>query len=1284
MLRLKTIVALFLVAMVFAASSGEATNKTFPAGTYIIPMDSVYQPSAGGGIFEAYGLVFDLLQNGATVYWMIDESKTSISAPDITILNTTTTPVVSGFPGTTIPAPAITTTISYAGAPFVVVPAEGISVASQEAIFNHADWAAVQIHKTNVAFTANVSRELKGTPPKIALLNNEESTASGTGNAQILESYMSLAGICNDTYDIVTPNQVRDGILDTGGYTVFWAPHWTAYSGWTGGSSADADAIMLKIRQFLEAGNSIFAECASIEVMEHSYNGHYLTTNGVPPASGSVSHGGGISHDGGTMDPLKIVYHDATSPFPQVGDFTYTPEGGHLHNWRPWMSSNYLAANNTSGEAYPFTPVPTVATTYNPTVSRFTYDDKDTLTSTPLDQWDYYTGGRIDGNENMGYAVYLGGHKYGTCSTGSGSGAVTPANEKLWKFTMKDNISTSTAAGSAEIYTVVIVYTYNGEDHTLTAPITKTVALTGMTTTGTKVITGLSSTAELAVGMIVTGTGIGASNTIASIDSATQVTLAVNSTATSGAPVTITFQTPGTAAALGSALIHPTLIFQASPDPLELDFRDATLNGKKIDTVYVRNKGTFTITIKSITVSWTHGTSQHTDKLEDITNSASTVDIYTADHNNAAIYDSTHDLIAGWDHTISPAAAVGGGGAVGGCVNNSGCTWTNVAGVRYVLNTLFNLQYTTVDTTYIRSSPVVMDITNTPGDGSIMYQGSFDYPSMSGHVRAFNVSSVTAGAEILDLATYVPASASRNLKTSMDGHTLIPFNTTQLAADTAFQTALGLSVAWNAASATTTATYNNTVNRIRGVSNPTTGADKSNRLGGVEHSAVAIVKLYSRSNSTRHTMAYFGTLDGVLEAFDVNSLHGGAGTPTEVWGFVPKGQLASLQHIRNQPSSIQPYPGVDASPTVAEMYYDHDSNPATNNWRTILATLTGKYGASPSVIAMDITDPTAPTLLWEKTRADTGLSLLGSGMRASMGVVKNAAGVLTPVVFAATNKKVNTAAIPAEHGGIQAYAFRLDTGALLWQFSSDYSGSQNDLPGAITAIDKDQNGYEDTVLIGDMDGRLWELNALTGANVNGVGIPLFAQSTPFKPPLGGLVSNAGVNYPIAASPSITVDKNNHLLAVFGTGGTDWAPADAAHIHSIIAIDMTEKQSSPGVTNGAGYVAWQIALGVGEKSYGSPTIAHNSVYVATAYGTMESANPSDDLASSGGQSGNLRAINLNTGALDSTTAVGNMRGAVYVKDGHAYTSTLDGQVAKSAALYTSGGAVNTLKLLWKQQ
>lgn len=56
--------------------------------------------------------------------------------------------------------------------------------------------------------------------------------------------------------------------------------------------------------------------------------------------------------------------------------------------------------------------------------------------------------------------------------------------------------------------------------------------MTGTTTNGNKVISGLLSTSGLYIGMAITGTGVGTASVIASIDSATQITGSVNSTAT--------------------------------------------------------------------------------------------------------------------------------------------------------------------------------------------------------------------------------------------------------------------------------------------------------------------------------------------------------------------------------------------------------------------------------------------------------------------------------------------------------------------------------------------------------------------------------------------------------------------------------------------------------------------------------------------------------------------------------------------------------------------------------
>jgi len=77
--------------------------------------------------------------------------------------------------------------------------------------------------------------------------------------------------------------------------------------------------------------------------------------------------------------------------------------------------------------------------------------------------------------------------------------------------------------------------------------------MTGTTTNGNKVISGLPSTAGLYIGMAITGTGVGAASVIASIDSATQVTGSVNSTAMG--TISVSFRALADEAAGGSRTI---------------------------------------------------------------------------------------------------------------------------------------------------------------------------------------------------------------------------------------------------------------------------------------------------------------------------------------------------------------------------------------------------------------------------------------------------------------------------------------------------------------------------------------------------------------------------------------------------------------------------------------------------------------------------------------------------------------------------------------------------------
>jgi hypothetical protein len=101
----------------------------------------------------------------------------------------------------------------------------------------------------------------------------------------------------------------------------------------------------------------------------------------------------------------------------------------------------------------------------------------------------------------------------------------------------------------------VVSVTANGADLdiVLWTGFTADATQTGTTTNGNKIISGLSDTSKLRKGMAITGIGVGAASVIATIDSATQITGTVNSTAS--AAVSVTFTTLATEAAGGSRSI---------------------------------------------------------------------------------------------------------------------------------------------------------------------------------------------------------------------------------------------------------------------------------------------------------------------------------------------------------------------------------------------------------------------------------------------------------------------------------------------------------------------------------------------------------------------------------------------------------------------------------------------------------------------------------------------------------------------------------------------------------
>jgi type IV pilus assembly protein PilY1 len=427
----------------------------------------------------------------------------------------------------------------------------------------------------------------------------------------------------------------------------------------------------------------------------------------------------------------------------------------------------------------------------------------------------------------------------------------------------------------------------------------------------------------------------------------------------------------------------------------------------------------------------------------------------------------------------------------------------------------------------------------------------------------------------------------------------------------------------------------------------------------------------------------------------------------ERWAYIPSNLLGKLQNDRTDPNAEPDFAAVDGSPTAKDIYWDHDGD-GDREWRTILVSAQG-FGGN-SIFALDVTDPADWQVLWEATD-NPNIPLIdgvapGGGMGYSFRAVLDKVKVpkldgngdpiageyeVKWMVYVATS----FANIAEQHGGINVFAFDLKTGTEQWTFSSTYADSVNDIPGAVTTYDIDDDTLADRIFVGDMNGRMWELaltNDPAGKWAAGQSVHIYdGPDDPDKDLVKGMaipLFNAGIGNPISVSPAIIL-RNGHVLLIFGTGGTDWASNDKGY--HVYAVDATEaanliksdKQANYEDLGGAIGAKWSLPLAVGEKVWSSPTISAGQIWIVTSFGSMESADPKSDK----GGSSKLRLLKLDTGenVWDEPLTIGKVRGSIYVSRKHVYMTTFDGEIIQLGGEDFTAGTGNRVVLKsWQDQ
>ncbi len=112
---------------------------------------------------------------------------------------------------------------------------------------------------------------------------------------------------------------------------------------------------------------------------------------------------------------------------------------------------------------------------------------------------------------------------------------------------------------------------------------------------------------------------------------------------------------------------------------------------------------------------------------------------------------------------------------------------------------------------------------------------------------------------------------------------------------------------------------------------------------------------YSTFKSISRTpVVYMGANDGMMHAFDANSLE-------ELWAYVPSMVIPNMWKLADKNYAVNHQYYANGSPIISDVFDG-------SSWRTIL--VAGLNGGGRGYYALDITNPTAPTLLWEFTPAD--------------------------------------------------------------------------------------------------------------------------------------------------------------------------------------------------------------------------------------------------------------------------------------------------------------------------
>lgn len=291
---------------------------------------------------------------------------------------------------------------------------------------------------------------------------------------------------------------------------------------------------------------------------------------------------------------------------------------------------------------------------------------------------------------------------------------------------------------------------------------------------------------------------------------------------------------------------------------------------------------------------------------------------------------------------------------------------------------------------------------------------------------------------------------------------------------------------------------------------------------------------FKTAQDGRAKTVYVGSNDGMLHAFDANTLE-------ERWAYVPTMVIPNMWKLADSNYSAKHSYYVNGDVIISDIC-TANCTLSSATWKTIL--VAGLNGGGRGYYALDITNPTAPALLWEfdaKSASTKGDPNLGYSYGNPI-VTKRNSDNKWVVLFtsgynnipdndafyslATTNFKPNNPALyTTGNGGGYLYVVDAANGDKLAAIPTLNSSSVNvgntTTPSGLAKIkafadDAEKNNVTTDVYGGDLLGNVWRFNIDTNQAFN------FAQL------------QAGAAQPITTSPELGFTDNKRVIIV-GTG-----------------------------------------------------------------------------------------------------------------------------------------------------